>query len=283
MKILETFRDSIQGLDWFVDTKNKIRILNALLHVGFEYLDVGSFVSPRIIPQFSDMNEVLNGLDTWESKTKIFTLVANQQGASEACKYEQVDVLGFPFSTSETFLKRNINIGFDQAEDIIHQIQDECVKNNKTLIVYLAMAFGNPYGDPVNIEICHEWVDKFHGMGINYIHLSDIIGVASAPQIEQYYHLLNDAFKEVEFGLHIHTGPQGWEKKLDAAWRNGCQIFDGAISGLGGCPMTGYEMLQNLPTSHLLKFASDNRIELELDETRFEVAKEITNNLLIRP
>lgn len=276
IKILETFRDAIQGLEMIVPTHTKVEIINSLLMVGFDYLDVGSFVSSRLIPQFHDMDKVMENIGQGQSNTKLFALVANEQGAKRASLVESLDVVGFPFSTSETFLKRNINADFTSAWKSVNEIQNECIRTGKEFMVYLAMAFGNPYNDPVGADICLAWAEKFHSLGIKNIHLSDIIGVATPPQIGKYYELLSRNLTDVEFGIHLHIHEEDWYPKVYAAYHNGCQIFDGVISGLGGCPMTGYEMLSNLPSSHLIDFARINNIHIQPDKEEFEFSKKTT-------
>jgi len=274
MKILETFRDAVQGLEKIIPTDTKVEVIRSLLEVKFDYLDIGSFVSPAIIPQFADMDRVLETLGTPSGPTKIFVLVANSNGAKRACKYNSIEVIGFPFSTSPTFLKKNINAEVDAAWTAIEKVQEECLLKKKTLMVYLAMAFGNPYNDPVNVDICMEWSAKLLRLGVRNIHLSDIIGVAEPEQIAAYYNVLVREFPEVEFGIHLHTDGAGLHSKIRAAYESGCTVFDGVISGLGGCPMTGYEMLGNLPTHQLIDFALKSKIDLQVDQESFLKARE---------
>lgn len=281
VKILETFRDSIQGLDHFVPTEVKVEILKSMLHVGFDFLDIGSFVSPKVIPQFGDMENVIDKLNIESSKTKLFVLVANEIGANTACRHDKIDVLGFPFSTSESFLEKNIRSDFEKSWRTINEVQNISEKNGKTLMVYLAMAFGNPYGDPVNLEICHHWTEKLHSIGINSVHLSDVIGVSTPKQIAEYYGSLTHSFKGVEFGIHLHIKNENGHSKLKAAFDNGCIIYDGVISGLGGCPMTGYELLKNMPTTNLLQFLSSQEKSPILDMVCYNKTKRITQKLLI--
>lgn len=278
MKILETFRDAVQGLEKIIPTATKVEVIRSLLEVKFDYLDIGSFVSPAIIPQFADMDRVLEALGTPSGPTKVFVLVANPGGAKRACRYNSIDVIGFPFSTSPTFLKKNINADVDAAWAAMEKVQEECVQNKKSLMVYLAMAFGNPYKDPVNVDICLEWSAKLLQLGVRNIHLSDIIGVAEPGQIADYYNALVREFPEVEFGIHLHTDGSGWHSKIKAAYDSGCTVFDGVISGLGGCPMTGYEMLGNLPTHHLVDFAVKSKIDLQVDQENFLKAREHSIN-----
>ncbi len=277
MKILETPRDALQGLPDFIPTDKKIESLNEILKVGFDIVDIGSFVSGKAIPQFRDMKEVIEGLDISESKSELFILAANRKGGEIASGFEQVDIIGFPFSTSPTFLKRNINSDFEKSERIIDQLQNIAVKTNKKLFIYLSMAFGNPYGDPDSPDLIYEWTEKLVSKGINTIGLSDITGVSTPAMIAEIYSTLTREFPETEFGIHLHIKGDDWYDKIDAAYNNGCTIFDGVINGLGGCPMTGYELLGNLPTGNLVEYANKNDIHLLVDTEQFEKAKKIAN------
>ncbi len=274
IKILETFRDAVQGLDHFIPTEKKIISINELLKVGFDILDVGSFVSPGIIPQFSDMDVVMRQIDTSGTTSELFVLVANKKGAEKAKEFDSINYFGFPFSTSETFLRKNINRDFESVWSDINEIQEICLKHNKTLIVYEAMAFGNPYGDPVNVEICLQWAEKFSDIGVGIIHLSDIIGVATPAQIAEYYQQLTVNYPTIEFGIHLHDDGKNWQEKVERAFQNNCKFFDGVISGLGGCPMTGYELLSNLQTSELLDFAQKMSIKTNINHEIFWSVRE---------
>lgn len=280
MKILETPRDAMQGLTEFIPTPEKVELVNILLQVGFDILDVGSFVSGKAIPQLADTANVIDQIDVSTSDTKLFVLVANLIGAKKATQTEKIDYLGFPFSTSEVFLKKNINAGFEKGWRLVDGMQELCIKNNKQLMVYLAMAFGNPYGDPVSVEIIHEFTDKLNSIGVRNISLSDIIGVASPKMIGQIYSLLTEKYPEIEFGIHLHIKQNDWHDKIEMAYENGCNIFDGVINGFGGCPMTGYEMLGNLPTSNILEFAKSKGIELAIDDAKFYQAKILADSIL---
>jgi len=280
MKILETPRDAIQGLMEFIPTHEKVELNNALLQVGFDILDVGSFVSGKAIPQMADTADVIEQIDVSTSGTKLFVLVANLNGAKRAAETERIDYLGFPFSTSETFLMKNINSGFEKGWRLVNEMQALCVTSNKNLMVYLAMAYGNPYGDPVSVEIVHEFVDKLSSIGIKTISLSDIIGVASPEMIGQVYALLTEKYPQIKFGIHLHIKKNDWFEKIEKAYQNGCEIFDGVINGFGGCPMTGYEMLGNLPTGNIIEFAKSKGIELAIDDAKFQEAKMLANSIL---
>jgi hydroxymethylglutaryl-CoA lyase len=280
IKTLETPRDAMQGLANFIPTSKKVELINVLLQVGFDILDTGSFVSGKAIPQLADTADVIKQIDISGSSTKLFVLVANLNGAKKATETKKIDYLGFPFSTSETFLMKNINVGFEKGWRLVNEMQALCVKNNKNLMVYLAMAFGNPYGDPVSIEIIHEFADKLSSIGIKIISLSDIIGVASPEMIGQTYALLTEKYPETEFGIHLHIKQNDWHDKIETAYQHGCRIFDGVINGFGGCPMTGYEMLGNLPTGNIIEFAKSKGIELAIDDAKFNQAKILANNIL---
>lgn len=280
MKILETPRDAMQGLVEIIPTSKKVELINALLKVGFDILDVGSFVSEKAVPQMADTQEVIHQIDITTTRSKLFVLVVNLHGADRATTIEKIDYLGFPFSTSETFLKKNINATIDHGWLLVDRIQEMCIQNNKDFMVYLSMAFGNPYGDPVNVEIIHKYVDRLSSMGLKYISLSDIVGNASPEMIEQTYSLLTEKYPHIEFGIHLHIKQNDWFEKIERAYQNGCKIFDGVINGFGGCPMTGYEMLGNLPTGNLLEFAHTNEIELDIDTVNFNDAQILANNNL---
>jgi hydroxymethylglutaryl-CoA lyase len=280
LKILETPRDAMQGLHRLIPTHKKVELINALFKVGFDIVDIGSFVSPKAIPQMSDTGLVLDQIDLMRSRSKLFVLVVNTKGAVIASKYNQVSYIGFPFSSSPTFLKKNINSDFDKAWKSICSIQDICIKTNKEFMVYLSMAFGNPYDDPDNVELIFKWVEKLHKIGIKTISLSDIIGVATPEMVEQTYSVLTDQFSDIEFGIHLHIKEGDWYSKIDAAYRNGCKIFEGVINGLGGCPMTGYELLGNLPTGYILDYAKKNKIRVHAIPSKLRIARKISNDVL---
>jgi hydroxymethylglutaryl-CoA lyase len=280
IKILETPRDAMQGLHRMVPTGEKIELIDALLKVGFDILDIGSFVSAKAIPQMSDTAEVLQKINTEGSPSKLFVLVVNTQGAQKASTYDKLSYIGFPFSPSPTFLKKNINSDFEKAWKTINEIQDICIKTDKHFMVYLSMAFGNPYGDPDGIELIHEWTEKLHQIGIKTVNLSDITGVATSEKIADIYAMLHRDFAQLEFGIHLHTRQNDWYNKIDAAFRNGCKIFDGVINGLGGCPMTGYELLGNLSTGNIIDWANSNQIKTQVEHKKFQIALETANKIL---
>lgn len=280
MKILETPRDAMQGLKNYIPWRRKVELLNSVLAVGFDIVDIGSFVSPKAIPQFIDMKKVIDKLDFDNTRSEIFALVANKQGADDVFQYEQVDYIGYPFSGSATFLKKNINADFELALETIGYIQNLCLKHNKKFLLYESMAFGNPYGDPEGMDEILKWTKQFVEMDIKYISLSDIIGVSKPEQIAEAYKSVTSEFSAVNFGIHLHIKGDDWYDKIDAAWKNGCTIFEGVMTGLGGCPMTGYELLGNLPTGNIIDFAKRNNIPHHIDESLFIEARSLGLNIL---
>ena len=279
IKILETPRDAMQGMSRIISNDEKLRLYQAILRANFDILDIGSFVNPAIIPQFADMSEVLDQLKQNESSTQLFVLVANEKGALMAESHPQIDWLGFPFSTSETFLKKNINIGFDDGWKRLFKINEICHRSDKKLMVYLAMAFGNPYGDECSLDGILQFTKKLFDRGILHISLSDIIGVAQPEFVAKVYALIHHTFPEISLGLHLHVNPKNltWKENLQTALDNGCTRFDGVINGMGGCPMTGYELLGNLPTRRILDLAADNHINHQVNQKYFSEAGLIAN------
>jgi hydroxymethylglutaryl-CoA lyase len=254
MKIIECPRDAIQGIKQFIPTEAKARYLNELLKVGFDTIDFGSFVSAKAIPQMADTAAVLNLLDMADSKSKLLAIVANERGAVEACQFEQISCLGYPFSISETFQLRNTGATIAQSLDRVKLIQELCVQYNKQLVIYISMGFGNPYGDAWNSEIAIQWVDTLSKLDIKVFSLADTVGVANPQTINYLFSHLIPAFPELEFGAHLHTTATTAAEKLDAAWRAGCRRFDSAILGYGGCPMAMDELVGNMPTEQLVNF-----------------------------
>jgi len=280
--ITECPRDGIQGLPVFIPTQTKAGYINSLLKVGFDVIDFGSFVSPKSIPQLRDTSEVLQKLDLSDTKTALMAIVANQKGAEAAAAFDEIDYLAIPFSTSSTFLKLNINANFDQGLKIIDYTQTLCDKRNKKLKVYLTMAFGNPYGDRSNPDIVFHWVGVLQKMGINFITLSDITGVSNKELIKTIYDAIIKEFQTVEFGFHLHTTANSWFDKVDAAYQSGCRSFDAVINGMGGCPMTNYEMVGNLNTIDLLNYLEKQQAVTKIDKAAFNFAVQ-ENIRLIRP
>lgn len=252
--LTESPRDAQQGLPHVIPPEKRASYINALLKVGFDVIDFGSFVSPKAIPQMADQEKVLELVDKSGSDTKLMAIVGNIRGGKNAAMQPKVDILGFPYSISETFLKKNINADNKEALSIIDGLLEICEKSGKTLRIFMSMAYGNPYNDPWNIGLLEEHINLLSAKGIRTITLADTIGVASPALLSDVYKRLVADFSDHEFGLHIHTRPNEWHEKLDAAWDAGCRWYEGVISGIGGCPMTGYEMVGNLDTLHLLEF-----------------------------
>ena len=270
MKIIECARDAMQGRDVFIPTAQKVSYLNALLKVGFDTLDFGSFVSPKAIPQMRDTAEVLSQLN--DSNTKLLSIVANQRGANEACSFERIDYLGYPFSVSETFQERNTNSSIDQSLSLVENLQNSCQKHHKSLVVYLSMAFGNPYGEHWHEDIVAKWGEKLSDLGVKTIALSDTIGSSNPKIIERLFSLLIAEHPKVEWGAHFHTYPNSWREKVETAYNSGCRRFDGAIKGLGGCPMAKDDLVGNMPTEKLLSFTQEKKIVTGINTLAFESA-----------
>lgn len=272
INIIECPRDAMQGITQFIPTKKKIAYINQLLKVGFSILDFGSFVSPRSVPQLKDTAEVLNKLDLSVTKTKLLAIVANTIGGKMAAQYDKISFLGFPFSISPTFLKKNINATMDRALITINKLHNICLQTNKELLVYISLAFGNPYGDKWSMEIVEEWVDVFSKLGIRYIWLADTTGDSIPENISSIFSLLVPKYPEIEFGFHLHTTLSSWYDKIDAAFKNGCRNFDTVINGLGGCPFSGKELIANLKTSLLLEYFEMNNIHFKINRSELQKA-----------
>jgi hydroxymethylglutaryl-CoA lyase len=272
VKITECPRDAMQGLDWFIPTDVKINYLNTLLKVGFDRLDFGSFVSPKAIPQLRDTAEVLGGLDLSSSTTKLLAIIANLRGGESAIQFDEVSFLGFPFSISETFQQRNTNSSIEDSFITVERLQELCTKNNKQLLIYISMAFGNPYGDPWNSEIALHWVKKMNDLGVKSIALADTVGLAAPADVKYMFNSMIPAFPKVEFGAHLHCTPDNWEQKVNAAWEAGCRRFDTAMKGYGGCPMAEDELVGNLATEKFMQFLNSIHIDSGLSEANFSSA-----------
>ena len=277
MKIIECPRDAMQGIKEFIPTETKIEYHNQLLKVGFEVLDCGSFVSPKMIPQMQDTEMVLQNLD--KTETKISVIVANMSGAKKAISNEKVAILGFPFSLSETFQQRNTNKSREDAFENIEQIYNDLKGSNKELVIYFSMAFGNPYHDNWNIKEIEQWTERFAKLGIKTLILSDTVGMANEKNIQSLFgNLLND-FPKIEFGAHFHTQYFDWKEKVEWAYNLGCRRFDGAIKGFGGCPMAKDELVGNMPTEHLISFMKEKEIHSNINEIEFQKSIDMANEI----
>ncbi|MCZ2444492.1 MAG: hydroxymethylglutaryl-CoA lyase [Flavobacteriales bacterium] len=273
--ITECPRDAMQGLTMFIPTEDKIRYLNQLLRAGFDYLDFGSFVNPKVMPQMADTDEVVRNLDWEASRSKLLAIIGNLKGAERAEQYPQIKVLGFPFSVSPTFLQRNINASLADTVLRIGEIKEVCDRSGKELLVYISMAFGNPYGDEWNTEIVGEWVERLAWIGINSIALSDTIGSANPESIDYIFSFVISQFPNVSFGAHFHTTPTNWKTNIDAAFKAGCRRFDAAIRGFGGCPMAKDELTGNLATENLIAFLNENQAEYTMNTVEFSRAYQL--------
>lgn len=272
IKIIECPRDAMQGIKAFIPTENKVQYIQSLLRVGFDTIDFGSFVSPKAIPQMVDTAEVLDGLDLSKTESKLLAIVANVRGAVDACKHDPIDYLGYPFSISENFQMRNTHKTIAQSVEILKDILDLAARSNKQVVAYLSMGFGNPYGDPWNVEIVGEWTQKLHDLGVKILSLSDTIGSSNPENIDYLFSNLIPAFPTIEFGAHLHTTPTTWHEKVEAAYEAGCRRFDGAIQGFGGCPMAKDELTGNMPTEKLLSFFTARKANTNLNALSFESA-----------
>ncbi|KGE89690.1 MAG: hydroxymethylglutaryl-CoA lyase [Phaeodactylibacter xiamenensis] len=279
VKIIECPRDAMQGIKPFIPTETKAAYLNQLLQVGFDTLDFGSFVSPKAIPQMRDTAEVLGQLDRSKTKTKLLAIVANRRGANDAAQFEQIDYLGYPFSISETFQLRNTNATIEESIERVAQIQDICTASSKELVVYISMGFGNPYGDPWNVEIVEQWTDRLVDMGIRILQLSDTIGVASPESISYLFSNITPHYPDIEFGAHFHTTPTAWKEKVATAYEHGCRRFDGAIRGYGGCPMAKDDLTGNMPTENMVYYFRDIGADTGVDIDRFGKSVEMAGEV----
>jgi len=271
IKIIECPRDAMQGIKTFIPTKNKAQYIQSLLRVGFDTIDVGSFVSPKAIPQMADTAAVLAQLDLSKTVSKLLAIVANERGAEAASQHKEIDYLGFPFSISENFQMRNTHKTIAQSVVTLEGILNIAQRTQKEVVVYISMGFGNPYGDPWNVDIVGEWTERLSKMGVKIISLSDTIGSSNAEGIHYLFSNLIPLYPSIEFGAHLHTSPSSWFEKIDAAYKAGCKRYDGAIQGFGGCPMAKDELIGNMPTEKLLSYFTSKKCN-SLDALSFESA-----------
>jgi hydroxymethylglutaryl-CoA lyase len=277
MKLIECPRDAMQGMEKFISTEDKVRYLNQLLRVGFDTIDAGSFVSAKAIPQMKDTAEVFQRIDIASSKSKLLAIVANLRGAEEAARRAEVTYLGFPLSLSETFQQRNTNKSIGEALDTLNVIQEVCIRQKKTLVTYISMGFGNPYGDPYDIDVVGKFVDILSTLEVPIISLADTVGVSKPDQIRYLFSNLSKQFPSIEFGAHLHSNPANAIEKIEAALSSGCKRFDGAIKGFGGCPMAEDELVGNLATETLISYFESKGIDTGLDKIEFAKAMQIAD------
>ena len=272
VKIIECPRDAMQGIKSFIPTSKKVQYIQSLLRVGFHTIDFGSFVSPKAIPQMVDTAEVLSLLDLSKTSSKLLAIIANSRGALEAASYKEIDFLGFPFSISENFQMRNTHKTINQSIDTLKEVLSIAETHDKRVVVYLSMAFGNPYGDPWDVDIVGEWTNRLNRMGVEIISLSDTVGSSTPQTISYLFKNLISAYKHIEFGAHLHTNPLHWHSKVEAAYKAGCIRFDGAVQGFGGCPMANDQLTGNMPTEKLLSYFTTQKSLHQLNALSFESA-----------
>ncbi len=275
IKLIECPRDAMQGWKNFIPTEQKIEYINSLLKVGFDTIDFGSFVSPKAIPQMSDTKEVLKGLKLEAQSSKLLAIIANVRGAEEASVFDEITYLGFPFSVSETFQQRNTNSSVQESIKRVEDIQNICIKAGKHLVIYISMGFGNPYNDPYSPEIVFDWVNKIVMFGVKTISLADTVGIAKPEQVYSMTKYLIDLLPEIETGVHLHSRPDNWKEKLDAAVNAGCKRFDGTLKGIGGCPMANDELVGNMNTEWMTEYFEKHNLMTGLNK------EELTQSLRV--
>ncbi|WP_438422477.1 hydroxymethylglutaryl-CoA lyase [Aquimarina macrocephali] len=270
VKIIECPRDAMQGIKEFIPTEKKVQYIQSLLRCGFDTIDFGSFVSPKAIPQMVDTAQVLSQLDLSDTRSKLLAIIANVRGANDAVQHEAIDYLGYPFSISENFQMRNTHKTIAESVATLQEILHIADKANKKVVAYLSMGFGNPYGDPWNVEIVGEWTEKLSEMGVKILSLSDTVGTSTPEIIDYLFSNLIPAYPEIEFGAHLHTTPTTWFEKVDSAYKAGCRRFDGAIQGFGGCPMAKDELTGNMPTERMISYFTTVNAETNIRTLSFE-------------
>ncbi len=281
VKLVECPRDAMQGWVSFIPTEKKIDYLNALLQVGFDSLDFGSFVSPKAIPQMADTGQVTGRLKKADSVTKLLAIVANTRGAETAAMYPDIKDIGFPFSISETFQLRNTNSTMAQSVETVAALQEICFLSNKNLVVYISMAFGNPYGDPWSTEFALEWINRLVAMGVGIISLADTVGLASPEQVYGLTRSLVETFPDIESGVHLHARREHSPQKLEAAYSAGCRRFDGALLGIGGCPMAGDELVGNMDSLLMIDYFRQRKALPPLNEQALDECRRIAGEIFL--
>lgn len=282
LKIIECPRDAMQGIHEFIPTEKKAEYINLLLKAGFDTIDFGSFVSPKAIPQMADTKEVLKRLDD-KGKSKLLAIIANKRGATDTAEFDEIDYLGYPFSISEEFQKRNTNATLEESLGRVEEIHSIADKANKEMVVYLSMAFGNPYDEPWHPDVAIEWAERlYHEFGTKILAMSDTIGTSNRETITQLFSALIPELPEVEFGAHLHTTPESWREKVDAAYAAGCRRFDGAIKGFGGCPMAKDDLTGNMPTENMLTYFEENDIATGIDREVVDQAMLLSSEVFPR-
>ncbi len=270
VKIIECPRDAMQGIKEWIPTQTKVQYIQSLLRCGFDTIDFGSFVSPRAIPQMVDTAEVLAQLDLSKTQSKLLAIIANLRGAQDACKHPEIKYLGYPFSISENFQMRNTHKTIAESVVLLQEVLNLATAHGKELVVYISMGFGNPYGDPWNVDIVGEWTEKLSNMGVKILSLSDTVGTSDPETIEYLFSNLIPRYPDIEFGAHLHTTPTSWHEKVDAAYKAGCRRFDGAIQGFGGCPMAKDVLTGNMPTEKMVSYFGAGKVDSNVNAMAFE-------------
>lgn len=281
VKLIECPRDAMQGWKSFIPTEKKIEYINSLLKVGFDTIDFGSFVSPKAIPQMADTKDVIGNLELGISTTKLLAIIANLRGAEEAAVFDQIAYLGFPFSVSETFQQRNTNSSIEGSLKRVEEIQNLCITKNKKLVIYISMAFGNPYGDLYDEDIVFNWVEKLVEMDIETISLADTVGIATPEQVYDMTSYLIESLPGTEIGVHLHSTFENWNQKLEAAIKAGCKRFDGALKGIGGCPMANDELVGNMNTEWMINYFEAKGINTALNNNALQESLRIAEEIFV--
>ncbi|SMO67832.1 hydroxymethylglutaryl-CoA lyase [Solitalea koreensis] len=281
IKLIECPRDAMQGMHDFVPTDLKAEYINKLLKVGFDTIDFGSFVSPKAIPQMADTKEVLKKLDLSSTTTKLLAIIANLRGAEEGCQFEKLTYFGFPFSISETFQLRNTNSSIADSLVTVEKIQQLSIKNKKKLVIYISMGFGNPYGDEWSFDIASHWVQQISELDVEIIALSDTVGVSTPENIQYMVGNLSKAHPNIGFGVHLHSTPNSWKEKIEAAYLSGCRRFDSAVRGFGGCPMAKDKLTGNIATENVIDYFQQQNIDTGLNMDAWEDALLFSQRIFI--
>ena len=281
IKLIECPRDAMQGWKTFIPTEKKIEYINQLLKVGFDTIDFGSFVSPKAVPQMADTKEVIEQLDAKRNGTKLLAIIANVRGANEAAEFDKINYLGFPFSVSPTFQMRNANSTIEESLEKVKEIKNICDKKEKELVVYISMAFGNPYGDEYSENIVLKWIKKIAGEGIGIVSLADTVGIANASQVSSLVSKVISQFPGLETGAHLHSTNLNWQQKMDAALQNGCMRFDGALKGYGGCPFAEDELVGNMDTELMIPYFKNLGFLENINEPELLKASNMASEIFI--
>lgn len=282
VKLIECPRDAMQGIKQWIPTQAKVQYIQSLLRCGFDTIDFGSFVSAKAIPQMEDTSAVLAALDLSKTNSKLLAIVANARGAQDAVQFSEINYLGYPFSISENFQMRNTHKTIDQSIEVLKEILELAHNNNKEVVTYLSMGFGNPYGDPWNVEIVGQWAEKLSKMGVTILSLSDTVGTSTPEVIDYLFSDLIPRYPTIEFGAHLHTTPTKWHEKIDAAYKAGCRRFDGAIQGFGGCPMAKDELTGNMPTEKMVSYFNVEKANTNVNPMSFESAYNEASKIFLK-